>query len=112
MFFEDFESIKQIIIMGTLIYFLIIVVLGTSGKRTLLELTTFDFLVTVAIGSIASKTILSANTTFADEFTALITLVLLKFVVSKANIHFKVVSKILRSGPTLIYYDGQYLEKT
>lgn len=111
MFFEDFESIKQIIIMATLVYFLIILILRNSGKRTLLELTAFDFLVTVTIGSIASTTILSSDTTFTDGLTALITLVLLKFLLSKANINFKFVSKILRSGPTLLYYNGKYLQK-
>lgn len=111
MIFEDFENIKQIIIMATLVYFSIVVILRSFGKRTLLSLTAFDFLVTVTIGSIASKIILSPDVTFADGLAALITLVLLKYLVSKANIHFKFINKMLRAGPTLLYYNGEYLKK-
>ena len=111
MFFKDFESIKQIIIMATLFYFSIIVILRISGKRTLSDLNAFDFVVTVTIGSIAATTILSVDTTYVDGFVAIVTLVLLQFIVAKLDVNFKFVSKILKSDPTLVYYDGRFLEK-
>lgn len=111
MFFDSFESIKEIFIISGLIYVLIIAVLRSSGKRTLLELTAFDFLVTLTIGSIVATTILSEDTTLADGMTALLTLVLIKFIISKANIHLRFVSKILKSSPTLLYHDGKYLKE-
>ena len=111
MFFGDFDSLKQIVIMATLFYFTIIAILRISGKRTLSELNTFDFVVTVTIGSIASSTILSDDTTFVDGFAAIATIVILQFIVSKADVHFKFVGKALKSDPTLVYYDGEYLEE-
>ena len=111
MFFKNFESIKQIIIMSSLVYFSIILILRISGKRTLSSLNAFDFVVSVTIGSIGATTILSADTTFLDGLAAIITLVALQYVVAKLDAHYKFVSKILKSDPTLVYYSGDFLVK-
>ena len=108
MIFKDLESIKQIIIMATLFYFSIIVILRISGKRTLSDLNAFDFVVTVTIGSIAATTILAVDTTYADGFVAIVTLVLLQFIVAKLDVNFRFVSKILKSNPTLVYFNGEF----
>lgn len=110
MFFKSFESVVQIIIMAILVYFSVILILRTSGKRTLSDLNAFDFVVTVTIGSIAATTILSVDTTFADGITALVSLVILQYIVAKLDAHFKFVSKVLKSDPTLVYYEGDFLE--
>lgn len=111
MFFNNIDKIKEIALMAVLFYFAIIVVLRLSGKRTLSDLNAFDFVVTVTIGSIAATTILSGDTTFADGFVAITSLVLLQYIVAKLDAHFKFVSKILKSDPTLVYYEGEFLEK-
>ena len=111
MFFKDFESLRKIVIMAVLFYFSIIVILRISGKRTLSDLNAFDFVVTVTIGSIAATTILSNDTTFTDGIAAISTLVLLQYIVAKLDAHFKFVSKILKSNPTLIYYKGKYMKE-
>ena len=111
MYFKSWDSIKEIIIMATIFYFSIIVILRSSGKRTLSNLNAFDFVVTVTIGSIAATTILSVDTTFVDGLVAIITLVLLQYIVAKLDVHFKFVSKVLKSDPTLVYYNGEYLKE-
>lgn len=42
---------------------------------------------------------------------AIVTLVLLQFIVAKLDVNFKFVSKILKSDPTLVYYEGRFLEE-
>ena len=111
MYFNSWESIKEIIIMATIFYFSIIIILRSSGKRTLSNLNAFDFVVTVTIGSIAATTILSVDTTFVDGLIAIITLVILQYIVAKLDVHFKFVSKVLKSDPTLVYYNGEYLKE-
>lgn len=109
MFFKDWNSLREIIIMAVLVYFSVIIILRISGKRTLSDLNAFDFIVTVTIGSISATTILAVNTTFIDGIVAILTLVLLQYVVAKLDVHFNSVSKILKSNPTLVYYKGEYL---
>nr|WP_300001706.1 YetF domain-containing protein [Tissierella sp.] len=111
MFFKSFDSLKEIIIMSVLVYFSIIIILRISGKRTLSSLNAFDFVVTVTIGSIGATTILSSDTSFLDGLSAIIALVLLQYIAAKLDANFKFVSKILKSDPTLVYYDGEYLDK-
>lgn len=111
MFFKNFDNIKQIIIMAVLFYITIIFILRIAGKRTLSQFNAYDFVVTVTIGSIASTTILSENTPYLDGFTAVATLVILQYLVTKLDTRFKFIGKILKSQPTLLYYRGEYLEK-
>lgn len=111
MFFNNFESIKTILITAFLVYFSIIIILRTSGKRTLSSLNAFDFVVTVTIGSIAATTILSVDTSFADGLVGIASLVILQYIMAKLDANFKFVSKVLKSDPTLLFYNGKYLEK-
>lgn len=110
MFFKNIGSIRQIIIMSFLVYFSMIVILRLSGKRTLSDLNAFDFIVTVTIGSIGATTILSVDTTLVDGLVAVVTLVILQYIVAKLDTHFNFVSKVLKSDPTLVYYDGEFLD--
>ncbi len=111
MFFNNFENIKVIFITAFLVYFSIIIILRTSGKRTLSSLNAFDFVVTVTIGSIAATTILSVDTTFVEGLVGIVSLVILQYIMAKLDVHFKFVSKVLKSDPTLLFYNGKYLEK-
>ena len=111
MFFKNWTSLVEIIIMAVLVYSSIIVILRLSGKRTLSDLNAFDFIVSVTIGSIAGTTILSSTTSLSEGIVAVVTLVLLQYIVAKLDVHFKSVSKLLKSNPTLLYYNGEYLEK-
>lgn len=109
MFFNSFDSLKDIVIVAVLFYISIIVMLRLSGKRTLSDLNAFDFVVTVTIGSIAATTILSVDTTFIDGVVAVAVLIILQYIVAKLDSHFKIVGKILKSDPTLVFYKGDYL---
>ncbi len=111
MFFKNWETIGQIIIMSVLVYIGIVAIVRISGKRTLSELNAFDFIVTVTIGSISATTILSVKTTLVDGIVAIGSLVALQYIVAKLDVHLKFVNKVLKSDPTLLYHNGSYLEK-
>lgn len=111
MFFKNWETIGQIIIMSVLVYIGIVAIVRISGKRTLSELNAFDFIVTVTIGSISATTILSVKTTLVDGIVAIGSLVALQYIVAKLDVHLKLVNKVLKSDPTLLYHNGSYLEK-
>lgn len=112
MFFNSFASLVEIIIMAVLVYFSVIVILRISGKRTLSDLNAFDFIVTITMGSIGATTILSVDTSFIDGLVAILTLVVLQYIVAKLDAHFNFVSKVIKSDPTLLYYKGHYLHDT
>ena len=109
MFFQGWQSISQIIILSVITYVAIVIILRLSGKRTLSSFNAFDFLISVTVGSISATTILSNQTKFFEGIAAIVTLVVLQYIVSKVKMHSKFFSKVIRSDPTLLYYDGQYI---
>lgn len=109
MYFQGWSVILETIILSTMMYIAIIIILRTSGKRTLSSFNAFDFLITVTIGSITATTILSKSTKLLDGLAAIITLVILQFIVAKLAVYSKSFSKVIKSNPTLLYYDGDYI---
>lgn len=110
MFLESFGKLKEIIIMGILFYFFVIIILRTSIKKTLSDISIFDFLVTATIGPIIANTIISPNTEFLDGLAAVSILLVLQYIMSKLDYKYEFISKILKSKPKLVYYDGAFLE--
>lgn len=110
MLFQGWPTITKTIILSLLTYGAIIIILRSSGKRTLSSFNAFDFLITVTIGSITATTILSTSTKFFDGMAAIITLVALQYIVAKINVYSKGFRKVIKSDPTLLYHDGEFLE--
>lgn len=111
MLFQGWETIYKTVLLSILTYVSIIIILRTSGKRTLSSFNAFDFLITVTIGSISATTILSNSTKFFDGITAIITLVILQYIVAKVSVSSKKFNKIIKSEPTLLYYNGEYINE-
>lgn len=110
MLLESFGKLKEIIIMAILFYFFVIIILRTSIKKTLSDISIFDFLVTATIGPIIANTIISPNTEFLDGLAAVSILLVLQYIMSKLDYKYEFISKILKSKPKLVYYDGAFLE--
>lgn len=109
MFFQGWPTIFETVILAAIMYMAIIIILRTSGKRTLSSFNAFDFLITVTIGSITATTILSKDTKLMDGLSAIVTLGVLQFIVAKLAVYSKTFSKIIKSTPTLLYYNGDYI---
>lgn len=108
--FNNWSTIYRTLLVGTLAYFLLIVVLRIFGKRILSKMNAFDFVVTVAFGSILATILTNSKLTLVDGMTALTLLVLLQYVLTKLTVNFNVINKIVKSEPALLYFKGQYDE--
>ncbi len=109
MFFQGWPTITNTIILSVLIYISIIIIVRVSGKRSLASFNAFDFLITVTIGSISASTMLSSQTKFFDGIAAIVTLIILQFIVATITAHSKTFRKIIKAEPTLLYFKGEYL---
>ena len=58
-FFDDWEPIVRIVVVGVAMYVTLVVFLRISRSRTLSTMSAFDFVVTVAIGSATNSRALS-----------------------------------------------------
>lgn len=105
------ENFLRMLLLGTLSYFLIVLVLRLSGKRTLSKMNAFDFIVTVALGSVLANIIVNHETLFWEGLVAFCLLVFLQYMSTWLSVRSPKVQSLLKSQPSLIYYDNRYDKK-
>ncbi len=106
MFFDDWQDLVRVVVVGTCSYLSLLVLLRVSGKRTLAKLNAFDFVVTVALGSTLSSVLLSSDVALVEGVTAMALLVLLQYVVAWLSVRSRSVEGLVKSEPTLVYREG------
>jgi beta-lactamase regulating signal transducer with metallopeptidase domain len=74
MFFAGAPGVWRTLLVGLCAYVLLILVLRTTGKRTLSKMNAFDLIVTVALGSTLATVILSKDVALAEGVTAFVML--------------------------------------
>jgi len=72
--FDDFEGVLRTLLVGVVAYVALVVVLRSSGKRTLSKMNAFDLVVTVALGSTLATVLLSRDTPLAEGVVAILVL--------------------------------------
>ena len=108
--FNQWSSLAHTLIAGSLGYILIIFLLRISGKRTLSKWNSFDFVVTIAFGSILASLLLSKSTSLAQAVLGFGLLVLYQFGLTWLAVRSEIVQKLIKAKPTLLFYEGQFLQ--
>lgn len=101
-------GLLRILIVGPLAYILLIVILRTSGKRTLSKLNAFDFVVTIALGSTLATVLLSKDVPLIEGVLAFAVLAILQFVISWLARRISAVEAIVKSEPRILFRDGAF----
>lgn len=110
-FWNGWEPLLRTVVVGTLTYISIILILRISGKRTLASMNAFDFVITVALGSAYGRILTAKQVSLAEAATTFLLLALLQFIVSKLENKYSWFYQLVTSQPTLLYYQGQFVEK-
>nr|WP_316931997.1 YetF domain-containing protein [Hymenobacter sp. DG25B] len=108
-FFSSWTSIARILLVGVAAYAGLVVLLRVSGKRTLTKMNAFDLVVTVALGSTLATVLLTKSVALTDGLTAFALLIFLQFVLTWLSIRSRAVSRLVKSEPALLVYQGQFL---
>lgn len=108
--FDNWNKLFRIFMMALLVYPFLIILLRTSGKRSLTKVNIFDFIITVAYGASFASILLTNTVTFADGALLLFMLTALQFILSKLEVHFDFFAKLVKSKPVFLYVDGQIKE--
>lgn len=109
-FFDNAFSLFRTLVMGVLAYVCLIILLRVSGKRTLSKMNAFDLIVTVALGSTLATVLLSKDVTLAQGSLAFAVLVGLQFAITWTSVRWRWVRKLVTGEPTLLLYDGRFLQ--
>lgn len=109
--YDGWQSIVRAIVAGVLAYFALVLMLRTSGKRTLAKLNAFDLVVTVALGSTLATILLSKDVTVATGVVAFAVLIGMQYAIAALSVHSDTVRRATRSEPRLLVRRGTLLRK-
>lgn len=110
-FFKDWKSIGHVILATIIAFITLFFFLRISGKCTLAKLNAFDFVVTVALGSTLSYMML-AIVPLVEGAIVLVLIILLQYFFAWTARSSKKMERLINAVPSLIYYDGKFIEKT
>ena len=110
-FFKDWKSIGHVVLATVIAFVTLFSFLRISGKRTLAKLNAFDFVVTVALGSTLSYMML-AMVPLVEGSIVLFLIIILRYIFAWTARSSKKMERLINAVPSLIYYDGVFIEKT
>ena len=111
MFFDNWFGLLRVVVIAPLTYLALIVLLRVSGKRTLSKMNAFDFIVTVALGSTFASIILSSDVALVEGVTAFVMLIGSQFVITWLSVRSDTVKQLVKSEPSLLFHDGDFLAR-
>lgn len=110
-FWNGYEPLLRVVVVGTLTYIGIILLLRVSGKRTLMSMNAFDFIITIAMGSAFGRLLTAKQVSLAEGFVTFGLLVSLQYIVSWLEARSEKFASFVTGNPTLLYYQGRFLER-
>lgn len=106
---DDIGRLYHIAIVASISYVVLFIFVRIAGKRSLAKLNAFDFIVTITLGSTLSSMIL-VQVPIAEGALALFVILILQFLIAKMAKESQVMEKVINSSPTILFYDGKFLE--
>ncbi len=110
MWFDTWSDVLRVLLVGPASYAALVLILRTSGKRTLSKLNAFDLVVTVALGSTLATIFLSKDVSWTEGVFALGVLAVLQLLVASLTSRLPVARAVVTVGPTLVLEDGRMLD--
>ncbi|MGI0105067.1 DUF421 domain-containing protein [Salinimicrobium sp. WS361] len=105
------QPIIRIVLVGITAYLAIVLILKISGKRTLASMSAFDFVIAVTIGAVFGRTLTTKDLSISEALTAFVLLALLQFIFSYLENKSRTFKRIFNTTPTLLYYNGEFIQK-
>lgn len=87
-------------------YVTLLAAVRLAGRRTVAQLSAFDVIVTVALGTLLSSTVVTAEPSYAQSTTAIVTLLALQVTVAAVRRRSSRVQRLLEFEPEVVVRDG------
>lgn len=109
-FWNGAGGLVRVAIVAPLAYMALVFILRVSGKRMLSKLSAFDLVVTIALGSTLATIVISRDVALAEGLLALALLVGLQYMVAWSASRSKRMRAIIKSQPTLLFFNGEFID--
>ncbi|MQM26160.1 DUF421 domain-containing protein [Glycomyces albidus] len=111
MFFDSWDGLLRVAVIGACAYASLVAVLRLSGKRTLAKMNAFDLVVTVALGSTLATVLLSSEVALSEGVLALVVLVGAQLAVAWTSVRSQRFRMAVKSRPTLLVRHGRLRDR-
>lgn len=108
-FFDGWEPIARILVVGALAYTALVLLLRVSGKRTLTQMSGFDFIITVALGATFGRMLTARDVPLAEAVTAFLLLMALQYAAGRMEIRSPRFARLVTAPPVLLFCHGEFL---
>ena len=97
----------QFVLRACVVYFVLLLLIRASGKRTMGQFTPFDMLLVVLLGNAVQNALLGQDASVAGGLLLAATLILLNWLVGFASARSKRLETIVEGSPVLLAREGQ-----
>ena len=108
---DGWEPLVRILLLGVLGYATLIALLRISGQRTLAKMTPFDFVITVTIGSAFGRVLTASEVSVAEMLVTFALLTALQWLVALLRERFTFVHTLVDREPVVLYHAGRINER-
>lgn len=95
------------VLRGAAIYFVLLVIMRLSGRRTMGQMTPFDFVLLLIIAETTQQALLGDDFSITNAAVLIITLVTIDIALSYVKEYSETASKLLDGMPTVLIRDGK-----
>jgi uncharacterized membrane protein YcaP (DUF421 family) len=110
LFFNSWDALLRIVIVGIVSYAALVLLLRAAGKRTLSRMSAYDMVITMALGSILAKVLLTPDQSISESVTAMFMLIGLQYSVSVAMCHCRWLRHFISSKPAVLFHQGEFMD--
>ena len=97
----------QFVLRACVVYFVLLLLIRASGKRTMGQFTPFDMLLVVLLGNAVQNALLGQDASVAGGLLLAATLILLNWLVGFASARSERLGTIVEGSPVLLAREGQ-----
>jgi uncharacterized membrane protein YcaP (DUF421 family) len=97
------------VLKSIVVYFVLWLVIRSTGRRTLGQLTVFDFILFLIVGGAAQRALMAQDYSLTHAFLVIATFVIIDIGVSFVERDVPSIAKILKGVPTVVVENGQAL---
>ncbi len=111
MFFDGWESIRDIVFTAAVVYVAVLAALRLVGEQSLAKMSAYDLIVTIALGSLVASIPLSPDVTVSDGVAAILTFLLLQEGTRWLLKRSRPARRLIKEKPKLVVWEGRLLDE-
>ena len=97
----------QFVLRACVVYFVLLLLIRVSGKRTMGQFTPFDMLLVVLLGNAVQNALLGTDTSVAGGMLLAVTLIAVNWAVGFVSARSEKIEAVIEGSPVLLARDGE-----